>query len=65
MACPTHIFRQGSLVLRHSPPELSEAFCASRLSGTPRGDYGTLPATVDCHAIIARATPKLTPKAQL
>ncbi|MGH2857260.1 MAG: acyl-CoA dehydrogenase family protein, partial [Solirubrobacteraceae bacterium] len=53
---------QGSLVVRHSPPAVADAFCAGRLAsdsgGTGAGRvYGTLPAGVDAGAIIARALP--------
>jgi putative acyl-CoA dehydrogenase len=50
---------QGSLLVRHSPPYVADAFCASRL-GEP-GDwghaFGTLPSGVDTAAVLARATP--------
>ncbi|HEX4110791.1 MAG TPA: acyl-CoA dehydrogenase family protein [Solirubrobacteraceae bacterium] len=45
---------QGSLVVRHSPPAVADAFCASRLAGDRGLEYGTLPAGVDFAAIIAR-----------
>lgn len=46
---------QASLVLRHSPPAVSEAFVRSRL-GTEGGfTFGTLPTGVDLDAILARA----------
>jgi putative acyl-CoA dehydrogenase len=48
---------QASLLVRHSPPAVADAFCASRL-GTDGGRvYGTLPAGVDAKAIIDRALP--------
>lgn len=34
---------QGSLLVRHAPPALADAFCASRLAGDWRHAYGTLP----------------------
>jgi putative acyl-CoA dehydrogenase len=50
---------QGSLLVRHAPPAVADAFCASRL-GPERGrEYGTLPAGVDAAAIVARHTPWL------
>src|SRR5438270_6414967 len=45
---------QASLVLRHSPPAVSDAFCAGRLGG--RGlAFGDLPRGVDGAAIIERS----------
>ena len=48
---------QGSLLVRHSPPAVADAFCASRLAGEGGRVYGTLPAGVDAEAIIDRALP--------
>ena len=48
---------QGSLVLRHCPPAVADAFCASRLGGEGGRVYGTLPRGVDAEAIIERALP--------
>jgi len=49
---------QGSLLVRHAPPEVSDAFCASRLMAGASGRvYGTLPAGVDAQAIVDRALP--------
>jgi putative acyl-CoA dehydrogenase len=49
---------QGSLVVKHSPPEVADAFCATRLEGGNRGrSYGTLPAGTDATAIVARHRP--------
>ena len=48
---------QGSLLVRHAPPAVADAFCASRFSGDPGRAYGTLPAGVDAAAIIDRALP--------
>jgi putative acyl-CoA dehydrogenase len=49
---------QGSLLVRHAPPEVSDAFCASRLTAGASGRvYGTLPAGVDAKAIVDRALP--------
>ena len=51
---------QGSLLIRHAPPAVADAFCASRLGEQPGGGvYGELPRGVDCAAIIRRATPEL------
>jgi putative acyl-CoA dehydrogenase len=46
---------QGSLLVRHAPPALADAFCASRLAGDGGLEYGTLPAGSDFQAIIVRA----------
>jgi putative acyl-CoA dehydrogenase len=48
---------QGSLLVRHAPPAVADAFCASRLAGEGGRVYGTLPAGVDSGAIIERALP--------
>ncbi|MDP9345420.1 MAG: acyl-CoA dehydrogenase family protein [Actinomycetota bacterium] len=48
---------QGSLVIRHSPSAVADAFCAARLAGDAGLNYGTLPAGVDTRAIVARHTP--------
>ena len=48
---------QGSLLVRHAPPEVADAFCASRLAGDAGLAYGTLPKGVDAAAIVARHTP--------
>jgi putative acyl-CoA dehydrogenase len=49
---------QGSLLVRHAPPAVADAFCAARLAGDGGLQYGTLPPSVDTHAIIARHTPR-------
>ncbi len=48
---------QGSLLVRHAPAAVSDAFCASRLAGDWGHSFGTLPAAVDFATIIERATP--------
>jgi putative acyl-CoA dehydrogenase len=48
---------QGSLLVRHAPAPVADAFCASRLAGDAGLQYGTLPAGVDVQAIVARHTP--------
>jgi putative acyl-CoA dehydrogenase len=50
---------QGSLLVRHAPPGVADAFCASRLAGDGGLEYGTLPAGSDFEAIIARGRPQL------
>jgi putative acyl-CoA dehydrogenase len=49
---------QGSLVVRHSPPEVADAFCASRLGGDGGRVHGTLPPGMDFIAIIERHRPR-------
>jgi putative acyl-CoA dehydrogenase len=51
---------QGSLLVRHAPPAVADAFCASRLGGDGGLEYGTLPAGTDFEAIIERGRPQLT-----
>lgn len=50
---------QGSLLVRHAPPEVADAFCATRLGGKGGGAYGTLPLGVDCASIAERHRPRL------
>jgi putative acyl-CoA dehydrogenase len=50
---------QGALLVRHAPPAVADAFCASRLGGDWGYAFGTLPAGVDLRAIVDRATPKV------
>ncbi len=50
---------QGSLLVRHAPAAVADAFCASRLAGDGGLQYGTLPAGIDAQAIVARHTPPL------
>ncbi len=47
---------QGSLLVRHSPAEVAEAFCATRLAGDWGRAFGTLPSRVQFRTIIDRAT---------
>jgi putative acyl-CoA dehydrogenase len=47
---------QGSLLVRFGPPEVADAFCASRLTAGHDGTYGTL-AGGDLVALVERATP--------
>lgn len=46
---------QGSLLVRWAPPEVSDAFCASRLGGDGGSVFGTLPHTLDLTSIVERA----------
>ena len=48
---------QGSLLVRHSPGAVADAFCASRLGGEGGRVYGTLPPGVAAGEIIDRALP--------
>ncbi|MDQ3740548.1 MAG: acyl-CoA dehydrogenase family protein, partial [Actinomycetota bacterium] len=49
---------QGSLLVRHAPPAVADAFVASRLAGDGGLAYGTLPASTDFRTIIERHTPQ-------
>lgn len=49
---------QASLLVRHGPSFVSDAFCHARLAQVGQHNYGTLPRGVDCAAILARATPQ-------
>jgi putative acyl-CoA dehydrogenase len=49
---------QGSLLVRHAPAAVADAFCASRVAGDGGLEYGTLPAGVDFESIIARGLPQ-------
>jgi putative acyl-CoA dehydrogenase len=46
---------QASLLVRHAPPAVADAFCAGRLGEARGRAFGTLPAAVDGHAIVERA----------
>ncbi|MGW5054003.1 acyl-CoA dehydrogenase family protein [Actinokineospora sp. NPDC004072] len=48
---------QGALLVRHSPPAVADAFCATRLGGDWGHAFGTLPAAADTGAILDRALP--------
>ena len=45
---------QASLLVRHAPPAVADAFCATRLAGDWGHSYGTLPAGADVEGIVAR-----------
>lgn len=49
---------QGSLLVRHAPSAVADAFCGARLAGDSGLEYGTLPAGTDFQAIIARSQPQ-------
>ncbi|MEV4035742.1 acyl-CoA dehydrogenase family protein [Streptomyces umbrinus] len=48
---------QGSLLVRFAPPEVADAFCASRLGGDWGASFGTLPHTLDLGSVVERARP--------
>ncbi len=48
---------QASLLARHAPAAVADAFCAGRLGGERGRVYGTLPRGVDGTAIVERALP--------
>jgi putative acyl-CoA dehydrogenase len=48
---------QGSLLVKHAPASVADAFCATRLGSRWLAAYGVLPEGVDLDGIIARALP--------
>ncbi|MDN0197244.1 acyl-CoA dehydrogenase family protein [Streptomyces sp. S.PNR 29] len=48
---------QGALLVRYAPPEVADAFCASRLGGDGGAAFGTLPHTLDLASVVERARP--------
>ena len=49
---------QASLLVRHAPAAIADAFCRSRLEQVGAHNYGTLPRDVDFRAIVERAMPR-------
>jgi putative acyl-CoA dehydrogenase len=49
---------QGSLLVRHAPAAVADAFCATRLGGDGGRAFGTLPPSTDFDAILERAWPR-------
>ncbi len=45
---------QGSLLVRHAPAAVADAFCASRLAGDRGLAFGTLPAGLDLDGVLER-----------
>ncbi|MFC7302936.1 acyl-CoA dehydrogenase family protein [Streptomyces monticola] len=52
---------QGALLVRFAPPEVSDAFCASRLGGDWGTAFGTLPHSLDLGSVVDRARPLFSP----
>ncbi|MEV5101367.1 acyl-CoA dehydrogenase family protein [Streptomyces massasporeus] len=48
---------QASLLVRHAPPAVADAFCATRLGGDWGHAFGTLPESAGLNAIVERALP--------
>src|SRR5205823_8731374 len=48
---------QASLLLRHAPPAIADALCATRLAGDHGHAFGPLPAAADVDSILSRACP--------
>ncbi|MBI5106926.1 MAG: acyl-CoA dehydrogenase family protein [Solirubrobacterales bacterium] len=52
---------QGSLLLRHAPEPVADAFVATRIAGDGGVHYGTIPPGVDVGAIVERHLPQDQP----
>ncbi|MFI1926006.1 MULTISPECIES: acyl-CoA dehydrogenase family protein [unclassified Streptomyces] len=48
---------QASLLVRHAPPAVADAFCATRLGGDWGYSFGTLPDGADLDGILERSLP--------
>ena len=48
---------QASLLVKHAPPNVADAFCASRLEGDGAPAFGLLPRGIDMRGIAERAGP--------
>ncbi|HMJ14491.1 MAG TPA: isovaleryl-CoA dehydrogenase [Polyangiaceae bacterium] len=48
----------ASVLVRHAPPAVADAYCATRLGGQRGFEYGTIPAAVDARALVARTLPE-------
>ncbi len=49
---------QASLLVRHAPNAVADAFCRSRIDSRGAHQYGALPADADFETIISRARPR-------
>jgi putative acyl-CoA dehydrogenase len=49
---------QGSLLVRHAPSAVADAFCATRLAGDWGHAFGTLPRGTDLGALVDRGRPQ-------
>ncbi|MDO0910741.1 acyl-CoA dehydrogenase family protein [Streptomyces sp. DT2A-34] len=49
---------QGALLVRFAPPEVADAFCASRLGGDGGMAFGTLPSTLNLRSLVDRSRPQ-------
>ncbi|WP_109001112.1 acyl-CoA dehydrogenase family protein [Streptomyces rishiriensis] len=49
---------QGALLVRFGPPEVADAFCASRLGGDGGAAFGTLPHSLDLASVVERSAPR-------
>ena len=49
----------ASLLIRHAPHDIADAFIASRLAGPWSGHFGTLPRGANAQAIARRVAPQL------
>lgn len=49
---------QASLLVRHAPSAVADAFCATRLGGDWGHAFGTLPDAVDLDTVLNRALPE-------
>ena len=50
---------QASLLVRHAPPAVADAFCATRLGGDAGAAFGTLPHSLARESLVERARPTL------
>jgi putative acyl-CoA dehydrogenase len=50
---------QASLLVRHAPPAVADAFCATRLGSEGGRAHGTLPRGVELSSIVDRHRPRL------
>ena len=51
------VVMQASLLVRHAPAAVADAFCAARLGSGGPVAFGTLPPGVDCRSIVERNRP--------